>query len=109
MTWTRTARAEGCEAVATTGGHLLAQLDDADVAPESPARLADTAAVFRGWRARLAELLERGGLEPDRAHAQATALIAGAVGAVVLARAERDLARFEAVAEQLLAGVRAAR
>lgn len=57
--------------------------------------------VFRDWGARLAELFEAGGRDASSASALATLVIAASEGAVVLARAERDLAPFEAVAEQL--------
>jgi AcrR family transcriptional regulator len=57
--------------------------------------------VFRAWGDRLAELFVAGGRNPASAHALATLVIAASEGAVVLARAQRDLAPFEAVAEQL--------
>jgi AcrR family transcriptional regulator len=57
--------------------------------------------VFRAWRSSLARLLEQGGAsEPE---AKAAVLIAASEGAVVVARAERDLAAFDLVAEELLA------
>jgi AcrR family transcriptional regulator len=59
--------------------------------------------VFRAWSARLAELFVAGGRDPAPARALATLVIAASEGAVVLARAERDLAPFEAVAAQLRA------
>ncbi|HEY0188106.1 MAG TPA: TetR/AcrR family transcriptional regulator [Cellulomonas sp.] len=64
---------------------------------------AATAAAFRGWTDQLAELLTLGGVPADRAPALATTLVAGAEGAVVLSRAQRDLAPFEQVVETLLA------
>jgi AcrR family transcriptional regulator len=76
------------------------------VATESPALLEHTASVFRGWRARMAQLLADGGLDADAAERFAAALIAGCEGAVVLARAEQDLAPFDLVADALAAQVR---
>jgi AcrR family transcriptional regulator len=77
------------------------------VATDSPELLDQTARVFRTWRRRLAELLERGGLRPDDAQRFAAALVASSEGAVVLARAEQSLEPFDLVAEQLLDQVRA--
>ena len=76
------------------------------MASDSPELLEHTARVFRGWRRRLAELLEQGGLAaPDAARFAAT-LVAASEGAVVLARAEQSLEPFDLVAEQLLEQVR---
>jgi AcrR family transcriptional regulator len=58
-------------------------------------------AVFRAWQARLAELLQAGGLGEADASAFATMLIAASEGAVVLARAQQDLAPLDAVHRQL--------
>jgi TetR/AcrR family transcriptional repressor of lmrAB and yxaGH operons len=64
--------------------------------------LLDAAAdVFRSWGARLAELLQRGGIGPDDAVAFATMVMAASEGAVVLARARRSLEPFDLVATQL--------
>jgi TetR/AcrR family transcriptional repressor of lmrAB and yxaGH operons len=73
------------------------------VATGSPVLLDHTAAVFRAWRARIAELLAAGGLVQDVATRFAASLVAGCEGAVVLARAEQDLTPFDLVAEDLLA------
>lgn len=72
------------------------------VAADSDVLLEQARAVLRAWQAKLADLLERGGMAQAQAGAFATVLIASAEGAVVLARAERSLAPFEAVAAQLL-------
>lgn len=72
------------------------------VASDSPALLNHAAEVFRLWRGRLAELLERGGLAKKDAHRFATVLIASAEGAVVMSRAEQDMEPFETVAKQLV-------
>ncbi len=73
------------------------------VAAESPPLRARAAAVFRAWRARLAAMLTRGGLDADAAAAFAMVLIAAVEGAVVLSRAEGTMAPFEAVAQQMRA------
>jgi AcrR family transcriptional regulator len=77
------------------------------VASDSPALLNHAAEVFRLWRGRLAELLERGGLAKKDARRFATVLIASAEGAVVMARAEQDIEPFETVAKQLVEQARA--
>lgn len=90
----RTECSVGCAVVAVT------------VSADTKRLLDDAAEVFRSWRARLAQLLEHGGLRPDAATSFATLLIAAVEGAVVLARAERSLAPFELTAEHLLDQVR---
>ena len=76
------------------------------VATDSPALLNHAAQVFRLWRARLAHLLEQGGLARKDARRFATVLIATAEGAVVMSRAEQDPEPFETVARQLVDQVR---
>src|SRR5437870_2587141 len=76
------------------------------VAADSPELLVQTARVFRTWRRRLAELLERGGLQTEDARRFAAVLVASSEGAVVMARAEQSLEPFDLVAEQLLDQVR---
>ena len=71
------------------------------VASDSPGLLGHAAEVFRLWRARLADLLEQGGLSKKDARRFATVLIASAEGAVVMSRAEQDMEPFETVARQL--------
>ncbi len=75
------------------------------VAADSPPLLERTASAFRTWRARLAELLEEGGLRPTAAARFAATLIAASEGAVVLARAEQDLEPFDLVASEMSAQV----
>ncbi|MFE6254714.1 TetR/AcrR family transcriptional regulator [Agromyces sp. NPDC057865] len=58
--------------------------------------------VFRQWTATLCELLTVGGVPEARAGALAALLIAGCEGAVIMSRAERDLAPFEQTATELL-------
>ncbi len=79
----------GCAVVAVT------------VAADSPALLGPVATVFRGWRTRLATVLEHGGLSPSDAARFAVVLIASCEGAVALARAERSLDPFEPVARTM--------
>jgi TetR/AcrR family transcriptional repressor of lmrAB and yxaGH operons len=71
------------------------------VATDSPELLSHVSTVFRSWRARLAELLEQGGLRSTDAPGFAALLIAATEGAVVLSRAEHSLEPFDLVAAQL--------
>ncbi|HEY0246659.1 MAG TPA: TetR/AcrR family transcriptional regulator [Gryllotalpicola sp.] len=70
------------------------------VAAESVTLLDAAAAVFREWRAQLAELLRTAGVETGRADAFAVTLIAASEGAVVMSRAARSIEPFETVAAQ---------
>jgi AcrR family transcriptional regulator len=72
------------------------------VATDSPDLLDHAAAIFRAWRGRLAELYERGGIDPSAAIRLATTVVAASEGAVVVSRAERSLEPFELVVEQLI-------
>jgi TetR/AcrR family transcriptional repressor of lmrAB and yxaGH operons len=85
----------GCSAVAVT------------VAADSDDLLQRAGDVFRGWAELLGELLALGGLRRDAAAATATLLIAGSEGGVILSRAQASIEPFDAVAEHLLAHVRA--
>ncbi|MFF5290753.1 TetR/AcrR family transcriptional regulator [Paractinoplanes globisporus] len=90
----RTDNRAGCAVLAVT------------VATRSDDLLDRAGEVFRAWRARLTVLFAAGGLpDPEQF---ATTLIAASEGAVVLARAERSIAPFDAVADYLMARVRAA-
>jgi len=62
--------------------------------------------VFRDWTAHLAALLEEAGVPAVRAGSFAVLLISATEGAVVMARAQRDLAPFESVASTLMASAR---
>ena len=75
---------------------------------ESDVLLERAGRVFRAWRSRLAELLAAGGVGDDRAASLAALLIATSEGGVLLARAERDLAVFDAVAAEAIAMIEAA-
>ena len=79
----------GCAVVAVT------------VATDSEALLDQTSAIFRGWRAQLTDLLTAGGLDADDAAGFAALMLAATEGAVVLTRAERSMAPFDLVADQL--------
>ncbi|WP_433307078.1 TetR/AcrR family transcriptional regulator [Actinoplanes sp. CA-030573] len=89
----RTGMTAGCAVLAVT------------VATRSDELVSGAGAVFRAWRSRLSDLFEAGGL-PD-AGAFAATLVAASEGAVVMARAERSMEPFDAVAGHLLAQVRA--
>jgi len=91
---TRSRFQAGCAVVAVT------------VASDSPELLQHTAAIFRSWRIRLAELLVKGGLAPRDAGPFAAMLIAASEGAVILGRGEQSIEPFELVASQLLEQVR---
>ncbi len=88
---TRSQCSAGCAVLAVT------------VAADSEELIISARTVLRAWQARLADLLQQGGMAPTQANAFATMLIASAEGAVVLARAEQSLEPFEAVAAQLMA------
>jgi TetR/AcrR family transcriptional regulator, lmrAB and yxaGH operons repressor len=81
----------------TAGCSVLAVTVSAD----SGALLGRAGQVFSSWQARLAGLFRTAGLRGDDADGLATLLIAASEGAVVLARAQQDLAPFEAVRAQL--------
>lgn len=90
---TRSDFAAGCAVAAVT------------VAADSPELRDRAGEVFRGWRIRLAQLLEAGGVPKGRGAALATWLVSGCEGAVILSRAERSLDAFEMVTSELLAAV----
>ncbi len=83
----------------SAGCAVLAVTVDSD----SPALLERAAGIFRTWRSSIAALLEQGGMPAADAAPYAALLVASCEGAVVVARAEHDLAPFELVAESLLA------
>ena len=76
------------------------------VATDSPDLLQHAGAVFRSWRAQLAEMFEDSGLAAKQAAQCAATLVAASEGAVVLSRAEQSLEPFDLVAAQLLEHVR---
>jgi TetR/AcrR family transcriptional repressor of lmrAB and yxaGH operons len=71
------------------------------VTADTPDLIERAAEVFRSWHARLVELLVGAGLATSDAQTFATMLVASAEGAVVLARAARDLQPLDAVQAQL--------
>ena len=85
----------GCAVLAVTVGTNAAE------------QLAQTTAVFRAWRQRLAQLLRQGGLTDTQSRQFAVFLIAAVEGAVVLSRADQSPEPFEEVARRLLQDVRA--
>ncbi|MCS5717738.1 TetR/AcrR family transcriptional regulator [Herbiconiux sp. CPCC 205763] len=72
------------------------------IASDAPQLLDDASDAFRSWRECVAELLHEGGLSLSDATDFAALLLASTEGAIVLARAERDIAPFETVSRQLL-------
>ncbi len=61
--------------------------------------------TFRSWIALLTDQLAAAGLSRQRSAAVATATLAGMEGALILCRAERDVAPLDAVAAELLRSV----
>jgi AcrR family transcriptional regulator len=72
------------------------------VATDSNGLLDHAAAIFRAWRAKLAELYVMGGMDPKDAQGIAATVVAASEGAVVVSRAEQSMEPFELVAAQLL-------
>jgi TetR/AcrR family transcriptional regulator, lmrAB and yxaGH operons repressor len=77
------------------------------VATDSMDLVKRAGAVFRSWRAQLAERFEESGLSAKESAQFAATLVAASEGAVVLSRAEQSLEPFDLVAEQLLQQARA--
>lgn len=75
---------------------------------ESDALVASASTVFRAWRTRLTELLSAGGVSPDRAAPLAAMLIGSSEGGVLLARAERDIAVFDALSAEVVTAIESA-
>ena len=71
----------------------------------APGTTTSTAAahVFRSWRAELEAMLGRAGVPEGRRPALAIVTVATVEGALVLARADGDVASFDAAVEQLVA------
>ena len=86
----RTDYLAGCPVVATISD-----------AAGNDALLGKAAQTLLRWRTALADALRRGGLPAERADALAVVSISALEGAIVLARADRDLAAFETVANEL--------
>lgn len=86
----------GCAVVAVT------------VAADAEPLVTKAAAVFREWQEALSDLLTAGGVAPARSSSLAALLIAASEGAVIVARAEGSIDRFDAVAEEIVAAVETA-
>jgi AcrR family transcriptional regulator len=71
------------------------------VTADSSELLDKAALVFRSWHARLAQLLGSAGLSEADRESFATMMLASTEGAVVLARAQRDVAPLLSVQAQL--------
>lgn len=76
-------------------------------APAGTPPSAAAAAVFRSWRDELEALFAAAGVEPGPRAALATVTVATVEGALVLARADGDVAAFDAAVEELVRLVRA--
>jgi hypothetical protein len=64
--------------------------------------MAAVGATFRSWSDLLAGQLVASGLPAQRARTIALAALAGMEGALILCRAERNVAPLDAVAEELM-------
>jgi AcrR family transcriptional regulator len=71
------------------------------VAGEDPFTVDRAGQIFTSWRGHLTSLLIDGGLPEHRAERVAATTLAAAEGAVAVARAERSIASFDLVAEQV--------
>lgn len=76
------------------------------ISADSSELLDAAAAVFESWADALASALATSGLSGDDARRAALTIVAALEGALILARAERDIATFDAVAASLAAFVR---
>ncbi|MGW4485791.1 LmrA/YxaF family transcription factor [Amycolatopsis sp. NPDC004368] len=81
----------GCPIVATV----------ADSAALNETLRESAASAFAEWRRPLVEALEQMGVSPARAASLAVLMISSLEGALVLARAERDVAPLDSVVEEL--------
>lgn len=59
------------------------------------------AGIFANWEAKLAKVLMEEGNEPESAAGLATLVVASVEGAIVLCRAQRHIAPFDRVADQI--------
>jgi hypothetical protein len=72
-----------------------------DTMPDAEGLMALVRSTFRSWVDLLAEQLESTGVPAGRAHSIALATLAGMEGALILCRAEGNVAPLEAVAAEL--------
>jgi AcrR family transcriptional regulator len=71
-------------------------------APSGTAPSAAAAEVFRSWRRELELLFAAAGVEADRCASLAVVTVAAVEGALVLARADGDVATFDVAVEELV-------
>jgi TetR/AcrR family transcriptional regulator, lmrAB and yxaGH operons repressor len=76
--------------------------------PESSALAEVCQEALEEWQQVLVEGLGSGGIERGRAESLATMIVCGLEGGLILARARRDIAPLDAVAEELASMVRSA-
>ena len=76
--------------------------------PESSALAEVCQEALEEWQQALVEGLGSGGIERGRAESLATMIVCGLEGGLILARARRDIAPLNAVAEELASMVRSA-
>jgi TetR/AcrR family transcriptional repressor of lmrAB and yxaGH operons len=76
--------------------------------PESSALAEVCQEAFEEWQRVLVEGLGSGGIERGRAESLATMIVCGLEGGLILARARRDIAPLDAVAEELASMVQSA-
>jgi TetR/AcrR family transcriptional regulator, lmrAB and yxaGH operons repressor len=109
--------AEGVRAFVEAAAHVLRDsrfIFGCPVAPivlDSPesSALADVCReALEEWRQVLVEGLGSGGIERGRAESLATMIVCGLEGGLILARARRDIAPLDAIAEELASMVRSA-
>jgi len=75
------------------------------IATDSEELRQEAARIFDAWQGKLTELYIEAGLAPEIATDFALELISASEGAVVVARAQKSLASFEAVAKRLVMGL----
>lgn len=78
-----------------------------DTTPDNEALLRQTAAAFASWRRALAEAFRREGATAAEARRLAVLVVAAVEGALMLARADRDIQPLTDVGRELEAHVRA--
>jgi hypothetical protein len=89
-------------AVRTSGGKCGCAVAGVALDTDERGALLEAArTAFRTWTSVLAQQFEQSGLPLARAEALAVTALAAMEGALILCRAERDLAPLEAIAEQL--------
>jgi TetR/AcrR family transcriptional regulator, lmrAB and yxaGH operons repressor len=102
-----TAMRDGCAPGDFRAGCPIAAVT-LDVAPGEAALLGCVAAAFESWRRVLADAFRREGATPARARRLASFVVAAVEGALILARAERDVQPLTDVAHELAAHVQMA-